>query len=179
MENVRAQQTQMQPRRLLWRKPYQSRLRKQSIPYTMSVSWSIVGNGKGFNDPVSEKDKIIFIFGKTGVFTEDMRTIKRKRNEDLIVHQLEVTPYWKVSNGKIRIGVLVCSTPKGTAKRYVMLYLQEEDIPKEYMSGKYDEISIKTLRNKFIALAEKVNAPVPVETVVNALEDMNMLHLKL
>ena len=184
MENVRAQQTQMQPRRLIWRKPYQSRLRKQprkrapSIPSTMSVSWSKVGKGKGFNGPVSDEDKIVFIIGKT-VFTGDKRIIKRKHKEDLIVHQLEANPNWKVNNGKIRIGVLVCSTPKDTAKRYVMLYLQEEDIPKDYMSGKYDELSIKTLHNKFKALADEVNAAaVPVDAAV-PVEEMNVLHLKL
>lgn len=174
MENVRAL-----PRRFRRRNP---RPLEQSIPSTMSVSWSKVGkrlSTRGFNDPVSDTDKIKFIFGKTGVFTEDMRIIKRKRNEDLIVHQLEANPNWNVNNGKIRIGVLVCSTPKDTAKRYVMLYLQEEDIPKEY---KYDEISIKTLHNKFKALADEVNAAagaaVPVETAV-PVEEMNVLHLKL
>ena len=146
---------------------------EQSIPNNMSVSWSKVGkrlSTRGFNDPVSEKDNIIFIFCKTVLLKYTMgkwRIIKRKRNEDLIVHQLVANPYWNVNNGKIRIGVLV------TAKRYVMLYLQEEDIPKEYMSGKYDEISIKTLHNKFKALADEVNAAaVPVE-------EMNVLHLKL
>ena len=168
MENVRAL-----PKRFRRRNP---RPLEQSIPSPMSVSWSKVGkrlSTRGFNDPVSDTDKIKFIFGKTGLLKYIMgkwRIIKR--NEDLIVHQLEVNPNWKVDNGNIRIGVLVCSTPKGTAKRYVMLYLQEEDIPKDYMSGKYDELSIKTLHNKFKALADEVNAAVPVE-------EMNVLHLKL
>lgn len=141
MENARPL-----PRRFRRRNP---RPLEQSIPYDMSVSWSKVGkrlSTRGFNDPVSDTDKIKFIFGKTGVLKCIMgkwRIIKRKRNEDLIVHQLVANPYWNVNNGKIRIGVLV------TAKKYFMLYLQEEDIPKEYMSGKYDEISIKTLHNKF------------------------------
>jgi len=165
MENARPL-----PRRFRRRNP---RPLEQSIPYDMSVSWSKVGkrlSTRGFNDPVSFHDKIVFIFGKTGVLKYIMgkwRIIKRKRNEDLIVHQLVANPYWNVNNGKIRIGVLV------TAKKYFMLYLQQEDIPKEYMSGKYDEISIKTLRNKFEALVDEVNAAaVPVE-------EMNVLHLKL
>lgn len=167
MENARPL-----PRRFRRRNP---RPLEQSIPYDMSVSWSKVGkrlSTRGFNDPVSFHDKIVFIFGKTGVLKYIMgkwRIIKRTRQEDLIVHELQVTlehEWMMVKNEAIRIGILACSSPTNTACTYVTLYLHKEDIPR-------DKISIKTLRNKFEALVDEVNAAaVPVE-------EMNVLHLKL
>ena len=181
MENARPL-----PRRFRRRNP---RPLEQSIPYDMSVSWSKVGkrlSTRGFNDPVSFHDKIVFIFGKTGVLKDIMgkwRIIKRTHQEDLIVHELHVTlehEWMMVKNEAIRIGILACSTPTNGARTYVTLYLHKEDIPggiKEDIPR--DKISIKTLRNKFKALVDDVNAAaVPVDAAV-PVEEMNVLHLKL
>lgn len=197
MENVRSRL----PGRLLYRDrvPFKSRVQKlqQKI---MFVHWSKTATirgrlgGKGFNELVEVDDNIAFIFGNTGVLKYIMgqwRIIKRKRQEDLIVHELQVTlehEWMIVINKAIRIGILVCSTPTNRARTYVTLYLHEKDIPggiKEDIQGgiKKDiprnKISIKTLRNKFKALADEVNAAaVPVDAAV-PVEEMNVLHLKL
>lgn len=182
------------------RPPFKSRVHKQTIPQNIPIHWSKTAKirgrlgGGGFNNPVLEDDKIVFIFGKYGILnrtTEGEWLLKRKRNEDLIVHELQVTlehEWMVVENKAIRIGILVCSTPTSTARTYVTLYLYKEDIPggiKEDIQGGIkkdipsDALSLKRLHNKFKALAVEVNAAaVPVDAAV-PVEEMNVLHLKL